>query len=207
VLHELGHGLGFQTFTDEFSGLFFPYEFAPELQLPSIWDYFLHDPKQRKNWAQMTPEERVTSAITPRNLVWSGNEVTKNARKVLNHGTPEIFVAGKGLNKLYENGPAEFGPPIDERVLISTELARVIDQPKQLGLACTPLDATNAAAVQGKIALIESRHLSLHREGEERATGGREGRGHCSGCSCSRRTRPSAARRCRTTTRWHGPTC
>jgi hypothetical protein len=155
VLHEIGHGLGFQTFTDEFSGLFFPYEFAPELQLPSIWDYFLHDPKQRKNWAQMTAEERVASAITPRNLVWSGSEVTRNARKVLNHGTPEIFVAGKGLNKLYENGPAEFGPPIDERVLISTELARVIDQPNRLGLACTPLDASNAAAVEGKIAVID----------------------------------------------------
>jgi hypothetical protein len=155
ILHEFGHGLGFQTFTDEATGLFFPYEFEPELQMPSIWDYFLFDPKMRKNWAQMTPQERITSAITPRNLVWSGKEVTKNARKVLNHGTPEIFIAGSGLNKLYENGPADFGPPIDERTLIATELARVVDQPDGRGLACAALDAANAAAVRNKIAVID----------------------------------------------------
>ena len=155
VLHEFGHGLGFQTFTDEVTGLFFPYEDFPELQLPSIWDYFLLDNQQRKTWAAMTPQERVTSAITPRNLVWNGKQVTKNAHKVLNHGTPEIFVSGKGLNKFYANGPAEFGPPIDKHTLIASELARVVDQPGGLGLACTPLDATNTFAVQNKIAVID----------------------------------------------------
>jgi hypothetical protein len=155
ILHEFGHGLGFQTFTDEVTGLFFPYEDFPDEQLPSIWDYFLYDNQQRKTWAQMTPAERVTSAITPRNLVWNGKQVTKNAHKVLNHGTPEIFVAGKNLNKFYANGPAEFGPPIDERTLIATELARVVDQANGLGLACTPLDAANTSAVSGKIAVID----------------------------------------------------
>ncbi|HET7527595.1 MAG TPA: PA domain-containing protein [Burkholderiaceae bacterium] len=155
ILHEFGHGLGFQTFTDEVSGLFFPYEDFPDLQMPSIWDYFLFDPQQRKAWADMTPDQRITSAITPRNLVWNGKQVTKNAHKVLNHGTPEFFVAGKGLNKFYMNGPAEFGPPIDERVLIATELVHVVDQASGLGLACTPLDATNAALVKNKIAIID----------------------------------------------------
>ena len=148
VLHEFGHGLGFQTFTDDGNGKFF-------LELPSIFDDFLFDPQQRKNWAQMTDAERVTSAITPRNLVWSGKQVTKNAHKVLNKGTPELFVAGGGLNKFYVNGPAEFGPEIDKHTLIANELAHVVDQADGRGLACAPLDATNATAVKGKVAVID----------------------------------------------------
>lgn len=155
ILHEFGHGLGFLSFTDETTGVYFPYEDFPDLQLPSIGDHFLLDNERRKLWTQMTNEERQASAITPRNLVWTGKEVTKNAPKVLNHGTPEIFVSGKHLNKFYANGPAEFGPPIDERTLIAKELVAVVDQPNGLGLACTALDAANADAVSGKIALID----------------------------------------------------
>jgi hypothetical protein len=149
VLHEFGHGLGFQTFTDDETGALFPGPDFPEIQFPSIWDYFLFDPKQHKNWAQMTDGERVTSAITPRNLVWSGHNVTANARRVLDRGTPELFVAGGGLNKLYMIGTAQFGPPIDKRTLISSEMAVVA------GPACTPLDAAGAAAVRGKVAVID----------------------------------------------------
>jgi hypothetical protein len=154
VLHEFGHGLGFLTFTDESTGLFFPYEDAPELQAPTISDYFLLDLQQRTTWAAMTPPQRVTSAITPRNLVWNGKEVTKNAHKVLNRGTPELFVAAKGLNKLYVNGPADFGPRLDKRPIVS-DFGQVVDQANGTGLACNPLDAANAAAVNGKIALID----------------------------------------------------
>lgn len=156
VLHEFGHGLGFQTFTDDASGQFFPGSAFPDLQFPSIWDYFLFDPQQRKNWSQMTDAERMTSAITPRNLVWNGKQVTKNAHRVLNKGTPDLFVAGGNLNKFYVNGPAEFGPPIDKHTLIASELAHVVDQPLSgLGLACDPLDAANTKAVKGKVAVID----------------------------------------------------
>ena len=155
VLHEFGHGLGFQTFTDDATGALFPGPDFPELQFPSIWDYFLFDPQQRKTWAQMTDAERVTSAITPRNLVWNGKQVTKDAHKVLNRGTPELFVAGGGLNKFYFIGTAEFGPAIDKHTLISSEMARVVDQADGRGLACTALDATNAKAVKGKVAIID----------------------------------------------------
>lgn len=155
VLHEFGHGLGFQTFTDDETGQLFPGPAFPDLQFPAIWDDFLLDPKQGKNWAQMTDAERLTSAITPRNLVWNGKQVTKNAPKVLDRGTPELFVAGAGLNKFYFIGTAQFGPPIDKRTLIADQIARVVDQPTGSGLACTPLDATNAAAVNGKIALVD----------------------------------------------------
>lgn len=155
VLHEFGHGLGFQTFTDDATGSLFPGPDFADIQFPSIWDYFLFDPQQRKNWAEMSDPERATSAITPRNLVWNGKHVTRNAHKVLNHGTPELFVAGKGLNKFYLIGPADFGPPIDDKLLIASEMARVKDQADGRGLACTALDTANAAAVKGKVALVD----------------------------------------------------
>jgi len=148
VLHEFGHGLGFQTFTDDGNGQFF-------LGLPSIFDDFLFDPQQRKTWTAMSDSERVTSAITPRNLVWNGRNVSKSAPKVLDRGTPDLFVAGDGLNKFYLIGSAEFGPPIDRRTFVASELARVIDQPDGRGLACAPLDDANAAAVEGKVAVVD----------------------------------------------------
>ncbi|MFO1219686.1 MAG: PA domain-containing protein [Burkholderiaceae bacterium] len=155
VLHEFGHGLGFQTFTDDATGEEFPGPDYADLQFPSIWDYYLLDPQQRKTWAQMTTQERATSAITPRNLVWNGREVTRNAPRVLQRGTPDLFIAGGGINDFLLLGPAEFGPPIDRRTLVSAPLARVVDQATGAGLACTPLDKANAAAVAGKVALID----------------------------------------------------
>lgn len=154
VLHEFGHGLGFQTFTDDATGLYID---ATESDPghPSIWDHYLLDPKQRKTWVEMTVEQRATSAITPRNLVWGGARVTKAAPKVLDRGTPELFVLGRGLNDFVLIGPAAFGPPIDRRTLISAELAAVADQPDGRGLACTPLDAANAAAVRGRVAIVD----------------------------------------------------
>ena len=154
VLHEFGHGLGFQTFTDDATGQYFPAGF-PDLQFPSIWDYFLLDPQQGKNWSQMTDAQRATSAITPRNLVWNGKQVTKDAHKVLDRGTPELFIAGGGLNEFVFIGTAEFGPPIDKKTLIASEMAHVVDQVDGRGLACTALSEANAKAVNGKVAVID----------------------------------------------------
>lgn len=154
ALHEFGHGLGFQTFTDDATG---QYIFATDTDpgMPSVWDHYLLDPKQRKVWSHMTVEQRAESAITPRNLVWGGARVTKAAPKVLQRGTPELYVLGKGLNEFLYIGPAAFGPPIDKNTLIAAELAAVVDQPDGRGLACTPLDAANAAAVAGRVAIVD----------------------------------------------------
>lgn len=155
ALHEFGHGLGFQTFTDDETGQLFPGPDFADIQFPAVWDDFLFDPQQNKTWAQMTDAERVASAITPRNLVWNGKQVTKNAHKVLDRGTAELFVAGTGLNKFYLIGTAQFGPPIDKRTLVADQIGVVVDQANGTGLACTPLDATNAKAVKGKVAIVD----------------------------------------------------
>ena len=155
VLHEFGHGLGFQTFTDDATGLQQPVDATDTVGLPSIWDYFLFDPQQRKVWSAMTDTQRAASAIVPRNLVWNGRNVTQAAPKVLERGTPDLFVLGRGLSDFLLIGAAAFGPPIDRRTLVSAELAAVVDQPDGRGLACTPLDAANAAAVRGRVAIID----------------------------------------------------
>jgi hypothetical protein len=149
VLHEFGHGLGFLSFADETTGRLFPYEDDPALNAPSPWEHYMFDNTQRKLWVDMTNEERTLSAITLRNLAWTGRNVTRDAPRVLDRGTPELFVTGQGLNRLVPIGPAEFGPPIDRNALLAAAIAPVA------GLACTPLDEAARAAVKGKVALID----------------------------------------------------
>jgi hypothetical protein len=149
VLHEFGHGLGFLSFADETTGRLFPYEDDPALNAPSPWEHLMFDNTQRKLWVDMTNEERALSAITFRNLTWSGRNVTREAPRVLDRGTPDLFVTGRGLNRLVPIGPAEFGPPIDRKSLFAAAVVPVA------GLACTPLDAAASAAVKGKVALID----------------------------------------------------
>jgi PA domain len=148
VLHEFGHGLGFQTFTDDATGRFFNGK-------PSVWDFNLFDPKQHKAWADMTPGQRARSAISPRNLVWNGEGVTRAAPRVLDRGTPELFVAGAGFNERLMIGLASFGPQIERRNRIHAPMAAVSDQPDGTGLACTPLNAANAKAVKNRVAVID----------------------------------------------------
>ena len=155
VLHEVGHGLGFQTFTDGETGLQQPIDATDTVGLPTIWDHLILDPQQRKTWDKMTNEERAASALVSRTLVWNGKNVTRDAPRVLDRGTPELFVAGAGLAKFFQIGLAHFGPLFDKKTFVSAELALVVDQADGRGLACVALDAVNAAAVKGRVAVVD----------------------------------------------------
>ncbi len=156
ALHEFGHGLGFATFTDSRTGQQdVPVGATDPNGYPAIWDHYLLDPRQGKVWAAMSNAERVASAITPRNLVWNGERVTRNAPRVLDRGVPELYVTGQGLNRFLMIGEAQFGPIIDKRMLIAQPMVPVVDQATGSTLACTALDAASAAAVRGKVALID----------------------------------------------------
>lgn len=156
VLHEFGHGLGFQTFTDDATGEQITDDpVAQPNGYPSIWDHLLYDPAQRKNWVQMNNGERVSSAITPRNLVWNGERVRREVPRVLDRGVAELFVTGKGLNRLMTVGTAQFGKPIDKHTLLAKPMALVALQTGAAGAGCTAFDAANKATVRGKAALID----------------------------------------------------
>ena len=100
VLHELGHGLGFQSFTSSATG-----EFVSGV--PSVWDRFLLDNTTGKLWVNMTDAERVASAINTGNLVWSGPNVTA--------GVPGLLSAGADSSNrvlMYAPNPREGGSSV-----------------------------------------------------------------------------------------------
>ena len=103
----------------------------------------------------MTDAQRAASAINTRRLSWNGANVTANVPNVLALGTPELAAtAPASIVNTYLVGTAAFGPLLTASGT-SGEVMPVVDQANGTGLACTPLSAANAAAVNGKIALID----------------------------------------------------
>jgi hypothetical protein len=149
LLHEFGHGLGFQTFTDDETG--------EEIEgFPSIWDYFLLDNRNNKLWANMTDAERVASAISGDGLSWNGPNVTASVPQVL-APVSNLAVAGRAAGAAagnYAVGDASFGPPLGSTP-VKGQLMPVVDQDNGSGLACTPLSPLNALAVRHNVALVD----------------------------------------------------
>lgn len=149
LLHEMAHGLGFQSFTDEETGE--QYE-----NKPSIWDHFLIDNRKNKLWVNMTKEERRVSAISADALSWNGPNVRAAVPQVLGPQS-NLAVSGPASGKAggnYEVGDAAFGPQLTNPA-VRGQLMPVVDQENGTGLACTALSALNAAAVRGNIALVD----------------------------------------------------
>lgn len=149
LLHEMGHGLGFQTFTNGQTG-------APFAGYPSAWDHFLLDNTTGKLWVDMTNAERAASALKPSGLSWTGARVTASVPSVLN-ATAQLRIVGAGAKSLptdvFAVGEADFGPKLGDSPLTG-QIAAVALQSDSPGSACTPFNAANAAAVRNKIALV-----------------------------------------------------
>lgn len=149
LLHEMGHGLGFQTFTSGATG-------APFLGVPSVWDHNLLDNTTNKLWVNMTNAERAASALKPAGLSWTGARVTAAVPSVLT-AMAQLRVIGAGATSpagdMYAVGEADFGPKLDKSPLTG-QVARVALQADSAGSACTPFNAANAEAVRRNIALV-----------------------------------------------------
>jgi hypothetical protein len=149
LLHEMGHGLGFQSFTDEETGeLFF--------DTPSIWDHYLLDNRINQRWVNMTAEQRAASAVSGTGLSWAGPIVTAAVPEVL-APVSRLTVSGVGAGAaagFYKVGDASFGPPLGTPP-VSGQLMPVVDQRSGAGFACTTLSAANATAVRNNIALVD----------------------------------------------------
>ena len=146
VLHEVGHGLGFSSTTDETNGAFC----CGSDLLPSIYDRYLLDKQTGLHWDVMTSGQRAISAVNnAAKLVWDGGLVTASVPIVL-APAPEVRVltpASAATDII--GGPAAFGPPLTNPV--TSELMPVTADG---GFACNPLSALDAAAVAGKIAIV-----------------------------------------------------
>jgi hypothetical protein len=149
LLHEMGHGLGFQTFTNGATGL----QFAG---YPSVWDHNLLDNTTNKLWVNMTDAERAASSLKPSGLSWTGARVSAAVPSVL-AATPQLRIVGAGAKSLdgdlFAIGEADFGPKLDKSP-VTGQIAQVALQAGSPGSACTPFDAANAAAVRRNIALV-----------------------------------------------------
>jgi PA domain/Domain of unknown function (DUF4214) len=149
LLHELSHGLGFQSFTDETTG-------AQPSNFPTIYDKFLRDNSTSKTWDQMTNAERAASAINTGNLVWSGANVIMDVPNVLS-GPAQLRVnSPSSIAGTYTVGTADFGPSVSSPG-VTADVVRAVDPADPAGPTttdgCSPF--TNAGAVAGKIAFID----------------------------------------------------
>ncbi len=150
LMHEMAHGLGFQTFTSGSTGAF-------NGGFPSIWDHFLFDATNNVNWVNATAAQRVASAISIDRLVWTGSNVNNAAPSVLTVGLPGVAISGPAAGPLAGAqllaGEASFGPPLTPGG-VTGEVMPVVT-PTGGGSACGPLTPNDARAVNGKIALVD----------------------------------------------------
>jgi hypothetical protein len=148
LLHELGHGLGFQNFVSRTTG-------ANNGGFTDIYSRYIFDNVVGLYWDQMTDQQRLDSFVRTGSVVWTGANVTANAPRVLS-GSPEVRVLDPpNLSGLYQFGTAQFGPPLGP--LITGTLVAGLDPSDGNGPSttdgCSPL--TNASQVAGKIAIID----------------------------------------------------
>lgn len=152
LLHEMGHGLGFQTFTNGTTGAFL----GSTVTYPSVWDHYLYGVTAGKLWKDMTAAERVASATSLDKLVWTGPIVTAAVPNVLRYGlTGATFTgpAAGGSAGTVRVGEAGYGAALGGTPFVG-EVMPVVEQTAGAGQGCETFSAANAKAVKGKFALI-----------------------------------------------------
>jgi len=141
LVHELGHGLGFQTFTDDSTGQNF-------LGFPDQWSRFLYDNLIGRTWGQMVNAERGFSATNGPNLVWAGPNVTAEAPSIL--GPAQVIRVNAPAPAELPFGTADFGAAVPAGGLTG-DVVLVDDGTGIASDGCEPIQND----VSGYIALID----------------------------------------------------
>jgi hypothetical protein len=142
VLHEIGHGLNFANAVNESTGAIPTVD--PAINFGDIYSQYTLDVTTGKAWNEMTAAERATSAINVRKVSWSGINVEKAKRGVLERGEPAVRVLQPASLGTLMIGAAAFGPPL-------TPAGVTGDVVPVSGDGCGPI----LDDVLGKIALID----------------------------------------------------
>ena len=150
LLHEMGHGLGFQSFTDEETGEYFA-------ETPAVWDHFMTDNTTNTKWIDLTPKARVANAVSGDGLSWDGPNVNAAVPNVLGARGLVAFSGANAGSVAGEHafGEASFGPRITDANVTGQIMPVVENRTTNTGLACTPLTGANATAVKGNVALVD----------------------------------------------------
>ncbi len=151
LLHEFGHGLGFQTFTNAQTG-------AQNTGFPAIYDRFLMDNSTGKSWLNMTNAERAASSINTHKLVWTGPQVQADVPTVLSVGEPGLTInSPAGIAGSYDPGGVAYDPkPPAGGITGNVKLANDGTAPVEDG--CEPFPA---GFFTGQIALIDRGTCSI----------------------------------------------
>lgn len=145
VLHELGHGLGFQTFTNLSTGAFLN-------NRPDVYARNLFDRVAALRWDQMNNTQRKNSAIRTGELVWNGAITTHASPQFLGPIATFRVDAPPVIAGFKEVGTADFGAPAPDPS-IQKAVILVNDGTGTTSDACETI--VNSAQVAGKIALID----------------------------------------------------
>ena len=150
VFHEIGHGLGFTSGVNTSTGAYF------SGSTPSAWAHFLYDTETSKRWLAMTNAERAASAINDPDLVWSGRLVNVASPQFLGAPARIVVNAPAGIAGSYEAQTAEFGANVATSP-VTNDVVLVDDGVTGAGTITDGCETpfVNAAAVSGKIALID----------------------------------------------------
>jgi hypothetical protein len=156
LLHEFGHGLGFETFVDLTTGEQLK-GMGQLMGQPDVFERQIFDATAGRYWVEMSDSERAASAKNAHHVAWAGPNVTTAAPATLSLGTPTLTVLSPASVAGEINiGTATFGPAIPSAGISGT-LVQALDAADASGPtafdACSPL--TNAAAVAGKIAVVD----------------------------------------------------
>lgn len=141
VMHEIGHGLGFQGFTSLANG-------APFLGFPDVYGSNVRDNASGQPWNALSNAGRAAAAVGGQ-LVWTGANVTDQAPVAL--GPLVNLVASGTLSANYEYGTAQFGPPATS-ANFNGQVVRVNDGSASPSLGC---QASPAGAYAGRVALVD----------------------------------------------------
>jgi hypothetical protein len=150
LLHEFAHGLGFSQLANLTTGALFNGG-------PDLYNTHLFDATLGLTWPQMTNAQRAASATRFGRVVWNGAFVTAGVPSVLQFGIVEVRVnTPAAISGPVQFGTAAFGPSVATATVFGADVVPAVDAVEAGGTStdgCSPF--TNAAAVAGKIALIE----------------------------------------------------
>jgi hypothetical protein len=177
AMHELAHGLGFSGNVTANTGRF------AGAGLPAVFDTHIFDNTTSLRWDQMTPEQRVVSAINDQNVVWDGSLTTEAARTYL--PTPVLSVtAPEPVAKRYTISHTTGWSARITVAGITGSVAAPTDAAEPAGVdsegapvpAGTTTDGcsafTNASAILGKFALIDRGRCTFFEKAQRAAAAG-----------------------------------
>ena len=149
VMHEFGHGLGFQNFENEAAGTFLSGR-------PDIYSVFTYDNTTGKYWTQMTVAERQASALNYGNVVFAGPNAKAGAALILDDRKDFRVTAPASVAGNYSYATVPFGGAVSTSNF-NGQLVLGVDAADAAGPstsdACSAL--TNAAAVVGKYVIAD----------------------------------------------------